>query len=326
MPASFGLAGPYRKFLIETRAAEGLPHPKLNTSPTLALAKFPPVDTKDAGAVAGFVESRFTAMFPDASLDCLRRIFRDVVDWFSGRHPDFLANDVGYHDLEHTLQASVCLTLLLEGRHQAGVEPRIDPRQFELAQAAMLLHDTGYLKLRSDVSGTGAKYTFCHVLRSCAFAASYLPTMGANDQEIEAVLGAINCTGPAKEISRLFFREPVERVIGCGIATADYLGQMAAPDYPDELEILFREFQESDDFIHLPPERRMFKSASDLVERTPAFWQKFVFRKLESDFQSMYRFLAHPYPHGPNPYLDAIEKNIAEIRRRAGATVAAAAK
>lgn len=277
---------------------------------------FPPVDTKNATAVAAFVEEKFASMYPGASLAWLTTIFRDIEELFTGKNPDYSASDVRYHDLEHTLQATVCLVLLLEGRHQALVEPRVDPRQFELALSAVLLHDAGYLKLHSDNVGTGAKYTFCHVLRSCAFAASYLPTLGANDHEIEAVLGAINCTGPTKEISRLHFREPVERVIGCALATADYLGQMAAADYPDELDILFEEFQESDDFIHLPASRRVFKSAADLKQRTPLFWQKFVMRKLESDFQAMYRFLARPFPHGPNPYLEAVERNIAEIKRR----------
>ena len=277
---------------------------------------FPPVDTKDPTAVALFVEGIFAQMHPGANADWLRRIFGDVADLFTGRHPDYAPIDVRYHDLEHTLQATVCLTLLLEGRHAAGVEPRVSARQFELAMAGVLLHDAGYLKLRSDRAGTGAKYTFCHVLRSCAFAASYLPTLGVTDREVEAVLGAISCTGPTKEMSRLYFREPVERVIGCALATADYLGQMAAADYPDELEILFNEFQESDDFIHLPAARRAFKSAQELSDRTPLFWQKFVLRKLESDFQGMYRFLARPCPEGANPYLEAVERNIAEIKRR----------
>jgi hypothetical protein len=277
---------------------------------------FPPVDTKNAPAVADFVEEKFAAMYPDASLVWLRRIFGDIETLFTGRHPDYAPVDLKYHDLEHTLQATVCLVLLLEGRHAAKVEPHVDARQFELAISAVLLHDSGYLKLRSDNVGTGAKYTFCHVLRSCSFTASYLPTLGANDVEVEAVLGAINCTGPTKEISRLYFRDQVQKVIGCALASADYLGQMAASDYPDELEILYHEFQESDDFIHLPPNRRAFRSAADLIERTPLFWQKFVLPKLESDFQAVYRFLARPYPHGPNPYLEAVERNMIKIRNR----------
>ncbi|MSU22909.1 MAG: hypothetical protein EXS32_03700 [Opitutus sp.] len=277
---------------------------------------FPLVDTKNPQAIAAFTERAFAAMYPDASHVWLRTIFRDMEKLFSGRHPDYGPVDLHYHDFEHTLEATLCLVLLLEGRHAAGVAPRLNSRQFELALASVLLHDAGYLKLRSDTSGTGAKYTFCHVLRSCAFAASYLPVLGANNYEVEAVLGAINCTGPTKEISRLRFREPLEKIVGCSLATADFLGQMAAADYPDELEILFDEFQESDDFIHLPPSRRAFKSCDELKMRTPLFWAKFVLPKLESDFQAVYRFLARPYPHGRNAYLEAIEQNIGIIKQR----------
>lgn len=287
---------------------------------------FPPVDTKNAAAVWALVRTKFAQMYPGASLQWLEKLFGDMENLFSGRNPDYGAVDLRYHDFEHTLQATVCITLLLEGRDLAAVEPRLTPRQFELALSSVLLHDAGYIKLRSDTQGTGAKYTFCHVLRSCAFAASYLPTLGASDYEVEAVLGAINCTGPTKEISRLFFREPVERVIGCALATSDYLGQMAAADYPDELEILFNEFQESDDFIHLAPARRAFKSATDLADKTPFFWQKIVLPKLESDFQAVYRFLARPYPHGTNAYFEAVEKNIAKIKQRNLARAGAAAK
>lgn len=285
-----------------------------------------PVDTKNATAVAAFVEKKFSKMYPGASLQWLHTIFKDMDDLFSGRHPEFAAVDLKYHDLEHTLQATVCMVLLLEGRHSAEVEPRLNARQFELGLSAVLLHDAGYMKLRSDTQGTGAKYTFCHVLRSCSFAAAYLPTLGANDYEVEAVLGAINCTGPTKEISRLKFREPYERVVGCALATADYLGQMSAADYPDELDILYHEFKESDDFIHLPASRRAFKSKEELAERTPLFWKKFVLPKLESDFQAVYRFLSRPYPQGPNPYIQAVEKNIATIKRRNAARLSRKAK
>jgi hypothetical protein len=280
---------------------------------------FPAVDTKDAVAVEGFVEKMFAATYPGASLAWLKHIFRDMRQLFEGRHPDYAAVDIRYHDFEHTLQATVCLTLILEGHFAARVEPTVNARQFELAVASALLHDSGYLKLRSDTNGTCAKFTYCHVLRSCAFAASYLPSLGANPVEIEAVLGAINCTGPTKEISRLHFRAPVDRIIGCALATADYLGQMAAPEYPDKLEILYNEFRESDDYIHLPASQRAFKSAADLIARTPIFWHKFVRAKLESDFQALYRFLARPYPTGPNPYIDAVEKNIAVIEARLAA-------
>lgn len=278
-----------------------------------------PVDTKNPVAVADFVIGKFKAIYPQTRWVWLGRVFEEMEGLFNGRHPEYAPIDLRYHDFEHTLQATTCIAQLFEGRAMARVEPRLDSRHFELGVAAALLHDTGYLKLRSDSQGTGAKYTFCHVVRSCGFAASYLPTLGADDYEVEAVMGAINCTGPSNEMTRLRFRHPVEHMTGCALATADFLGQMAAPEYPDELEILFEEFRESDTFLHMPAERRMFKSARDLVEKTPAFWERFVFPKLKTDCQSVYRFLSRPSPDGPNVYVDAVERNIRIIKARIAA-------
>jgi hypothetical protein len=277
---------------------------------------FPPVDTKDAAAVAKFVTGKFETLYPGDSPAWIERLLRDVVELFDGRHDDYQAIDLRYHDLEHTLQATVCMALLLQGTRRAPNGPTISRRQFELAIAAVLLHDSGYLKLRSDLSGTGAKYTYCHVLRSCAFAASYLPRLGASETEILGVLGAINCTGPTKEIRGLYFHDSLERFIGCALATADYLGQMASPDYPDELEYLYAEFAESDDYLQVPVAQRPFRCAEDLITRTPAFWRNVVRAKLEEDFQGAYRYLADPHPGGPNAYMDAVDANIVLIEAR----------
>jgi hypothetical protein len=56
-----------------------------------------------------------------------------------------------------------------------------------------------------------------------------------------------------------------------------------------------------------------------LIEKTPDFWTAFVRPKLEKDFEGVFRFLASPYPDGPNPYVDAIEHNIALVRTRIAA-------
>jgi hypothetical protein len=138
--------------------------------------------------------------------------------------------------------------------------------------------------------------------------------------DVQAVLGAINGTGPTTEIGRLRFREPIEHVLGSALATADFLGQMSAPDYPAKLPVLFEEFRESDEFLNLPVERRAFTSAKDLIERTPGFWEHFVRPRLNTEFGAMYRFLARPYPAGANCYLEAVERNIAAIRHQIHAT------
>jgi hypothetical protein len=279
------------------------------------LTLMPPVDTKNPSAVTTLVRTIFLGLFPGAIPTFLDRAFQEVELLFAGRHPGYQAIDLRYHDFEHTLQATVCLALLLEGAQQSGEIEKLTPRQYELAIAAALLHDSGYLKVRTDEGGTGAKYTLTHVLRSCAFAASYLPTLGVNEKEIAGVLGAINCTGANNEIGRLKFDDPTDVFIGCALATADLLGQMAAPDYPHKLEVLYGEFRESDEFVAVPRDRRRFKSPQDLVLKTPHFWTQVIRPRLDQDFKAVYRFLARPYPGGPNEYLDAVERNIAIVRR-----------
>jgi hypothetical protein len=279
----------------------------------------PTVDFENSFAVAAFVRARLTAMYPAASDALLQRMFGDVDAMFAGRHPAYAKNDLRYHNLRHTLMAAVCMAVLLDGRHLAGDGVPLKERDFELAIAAVLLHDSGYLKLKGDTGGTGAKYGFCHILRSCSFAASYLPELGANDVEIEGVLSAINCTGPNSEIGRLRFRDPVSRIIGCALATADFMGQLSDPLYPEKLGDLYREFSESDDYSNVPIERRVFRSESDLVCRTPGFWINFVKPKLENDFQGVYRYLARPFPSGKNDYLEAIDANLAKINRQIAA-------
>jgi hypothetical protein len=275
-------------------------------------------DTTNAAAVAEMAERTFGRLFPGADPKLVRQLFADTDDIFNGRYLDYQAVDLKYHDYRHTLQVTVCFIDLLVGRHAAGEPPALSARHFEIGLAAALLHDSGYLKTRTDTTGTGAKYTFCHVLRSCALAATFLPTRGFNLDEIETVLGAIRRTGPAPIGGLSRFRSAEEQFLSCAVASCDYLAQMAASDYPDELDILYAEFKESDDFVGLPAHRRTFQSAADLATRTPAFWKKIVKPKLEKEFGNLYRLLA--LPNGTHPYLDAIEKNLALIAERARST------
>ncbi len=271
---------------------------------------FPQVDTKSPSAVTAVARATFLHHHPGSDTDIIDALFRDVEDMFAGRYLDYLPLDMRYHDQEHTLQAVLCLMQLLEGRYRAKATPALTPRNFELALASALLHDTGYLKLRSDREGTGAKYTLVHVIRSCAFAASYMPSLGFNSDEVDAVVSAIRCTGPRSNIAHLQFPGEIEHFLGCALATADFLGQMAAPDYVDEIAFLYAEFEESDNYFNIPRELRLYRSVRDLIAKTPVFWEKFVLPKINNDFLGVYRFLADPYPGGPNPYIAAIEQNM----------------
>lgn len=276
---------------------------------------FPHTDTTNPIAVAQAVEEVQRRLYPGHPHTLVRQLFADVQAMFEGRYHDYLPIDLRYHDFQHTLQATLCMAELIAGRATAGAEPVLSARDFECGLAAVALHDTGYLKLRGDRTGTGAKYTYTHVLRSCSFAASYLPTLGFSREELNIALNAIGCTGPTSSLYPIAFGTAAERIVGSCVATADFLGQMAAPDYPDELGILYAEFEESDDFLRVPRDRRVFKSADDLIARTPEFWHTHVLPKLNGAFEGVYRFLAEPFPDGPNRYLEAIERNLSQLQR-----------
>lgn len=96
--------------------------------------------------------------------------------------------------------------------------------------------------------------------------------------------------------------------------TADYVSPMAAPECSANLPALYRAFEESDDNLEVPRDQRVFKSEHDLLNLTPLFWTKVVEPELLEDFNAVYRYPDRPFPEGPNPYLESIERNLSLVR------------
>jgi hypothetical protein len=278
---------------------------------------YPPVPTKDPTAVEVEVQATYLALFPKGDRLFVTRVFGWAIECFTGNYRDYLPVDARYHDFEHTLQGTLCLTRLLRAREVTGAEPALTERVFQLVILAILFHDTGYLKRRTDTEGTGAKYTVTHVARSADFAAELLAANGYSRSDIQAVQNMILCTGISANLSAIAFQSELEKVAGFALATADLLGQMAAEDYVDKLPVLYEEFaeaaafsQEENSFV------ASFSSATDLIQRTPLFWEQFVLKRLDRDFKGLYRFLNIPYPDGTNHYLDRIAANLEKLRER----------
>ena len=269
------------------------------------------VDTKNPAAVTKVVKAAFAGIGAEESFPLLTRLFADVTDMFEGRYAGYRAVDMHYHNYEHTMQATVCLVNILQGRSRSFDRPVLLARDWELAVMAVLLHDSGFLKKTDDLSGTGAKYTFVHERRSCDFAREYLPRMGVTATEIEDICAAIICTGPRGKISQIPFSRDEARQMAFILVTADSLAQMSAADYLEKLPILYREFQEAFDFEQIPPEKRPYHSLTDLLEKSPVFWSNYVRPLLDFEAGGVYRYLGQP-----NPYLQAVEENLAELRRR----------
>ncbi len=275
----------------------------------------PLIDTKNVGVVEEEVQSAYQFMFPGGSWEFVATAFRWSLDAFHGRFPGYLPIDARYHDLEHTLQGVTCMVGILQGYHTAGATPKITRKDFELGLYAILLHDTGYLKRKEDPDGTGAKYTLVHVKRSMDFAAALLRQHGFSAAEIKSVQNMISCTGVNVDLSSVPFQSETERIVGFALGTGDLLGQMAADDYVAKLPILFDEFAEAQRYSGGTGGARIgFSSAGDLMRKTPMFWENYVKPKIKGDFQGLYKYLNHPYPDGPNLYLDRIETNIRKIQ------------
>ena len=280
-----------------------------------------PVDTKDPVAVEHEVQAVYLAMFPQGDPKFVSTALVWIQDCFAGRYKDYQASDARYHDLEHTLQGTLCMARLLHGRHLAYATPAVTLSAYQLGLLAILFHDAGYLKKQGDSGGTGAKYTLTHVTRSVQFAGEFLEEKGFPLKDILSVQNMIRCTGVNVDLSRIPFQNELEQTVGFALGTADLLGQMAAEDYVEKLPTLFSEFDESARFY----EGKMaltesFSSAADLVRKTPHFWRHYVLPKITNEFWGLYRFLNQPYPGGPNDYLQRIEANIAKLQQQLAVT------
>jgi predicted metal-dependent HD superfamily phosphohydrolase len=291
----------------------GLPHRGQTLSDVFEMVPPHPIDTKNPSAVAGMVKEVFKSIGAETSGKLIDRLFADNTDMFTGRYPGYQGSDMKYHNHEHTMQAAVCLVHLLEGRNNSTDKPVLTVRDWELALMSALLHDCGYLKATDDREGTGAKYTFVHERRSCDFARQYLPRMGATSTEIEDICAAILCTGPQSKLSQITFHREEARLYAFLLVTADYLAQMSAADYVPKLPHLFLEFQEAYEFEGIAPEKRLYRKLDEMLAMTPNFWERIVKPLLDFEAGGVHRYLATVGQ--PNPYLQAVEANIAEVRR-----------
>lgn len=283
------------------------------------------IPTRDPTAVAGEVQKIYLRMFPNAGVFFVPQVFGWAIDSFTGHFGEYQPVDTRYHDFEHTLQGTLCLARLLYGRHGAEAKPELNVKYFELGLIAILLHDTGYLKKWDDIHGTGAKYTATHVDRSTEFAAQLLKEKKFTREDIRAVQNMIRCTGVDAALDKIPFENELEKITGFALGTADLVGQMAAEDYVDKLPVLYDEFAEAE--AHSGPGFITgFTSAEDLMQKTPVFWKKIVFGKLEHEFGGLYQFLNSPYPHGPNAYLNRIEANVEQLKQRTPARLPGSAR
>jgi hypothetical protein len=243
-------------------------------------------------------------------------LIRFSFELFHGNTPRFQPCDTAFHDFDHTMQATAVVSDLLQAHRHNPVIARLTLRDWELAIAAIVFHDTGYLKRRGDSDGSGAKYSSIHVGRSCFHAWDLLPGFGFTNEELRKIQNAICATGISVRMDQIPFRDPSEWLIGAIVATGDMLGQMAAEDYPERLAGLYLEFREATAFSRLEGAGLgMYRSLLDLLNGTEKFYYAYVTQVLDQEWRGVYRVLDDPY--GNNCYITRIRTNLARIKSMA---------
>jgi hypothetical protein len=228
---------------------------------------------------------------------------------FHGHHPKFEACDTAFHDFDHTMQAGEAVLQLLSARDRLGDEDGFSNREWEIALASILLHDSGFLKCRDDHQGSGAKHASIHVGRSCFLAWDLLPDFGFQKDEIRLVQYAICATALGARMNQIGFRSRSEFLVGALVATGDMLGQMAAEDYPERLPGLYLELREAALYSRLEKSGpTVYRNLLELLTGTDKFYSGYVTKILDSEWGGVHRWLEKA--DGSNPYLERIERNV----------------
>ena len=225
------------------------------------------------------------------------------------------------HDLQHVLEVTLAMARLLDGYERSrGEDSRhIPERLFELGVICALYHDIGYIRRAGDTKHrNGAEYTRVHVSRGARFLRSYLPIIGL--PEFADVAGQIvHYTGYERPVSSIRMPDPIFRLLGSLLGSADIIAQMSDRCYLEKCrDRLYPEFV-AGGIARTRTERGeevvLFESAQDLLRKTPGFFQTAT-RRLDVDLGGAYRY-AQTHFGGQNLYMDAVRQNIRFVEKSA---------
>ena len=180
--------------------------------------------------------------YPPETFSPVERLYEIILDLFNGDFPGYQGCSTEYHDLTHTLDVFLAAARLVDGLNYSEI-PLTKATVVNLLCAA-LMHDSGYIKIIGDNTGTGAKYTKTHVQRSCQFIYDNGTTLGFSEEDKDQIAGLISCTGLSGNAGKdLINSEDI--IAGNILGTADLLGQMADRAYLEKLLFLYYEFKEA---------------------------------------------------------------------------------
>jgi len=228
---------------------------------------------------------------------------------FQGEYPGYQACSTDYHDIFHTLDATLAFVRIVHGASLAG--KKYKSWDIFLGVLATLFHDTGYILPVSDKSGTGAKHTLNHVELSVDFVEKYLQTKGSySDLDFEKIAAMIRCTGVSIDLTRIKFPSKEIEDLGKILGAADLIGQMSDRNYLEKLLFLVKEFDEG----KVPG----FEGELDLFKKTISF-KKDAELRLSKTLGGFHKYVhlhfKHRYNIDEDLYQEAIDHHIAYLEK-----------
>lgn len=266
------------------------------------------IRTTEPTAVGAEVARLFQDLYPRSSPRPIERAFADAVRLYRGAHPRFHPCDTPYHDLQHVLDVTLAQARLMDGyeRSRSGPPPLPAPL-FTVGVVCALLHDVGYLRRRADRRhGNGAEYTLTRASRGAGVVAAYLRGTGLG-RYAHSAAALLHYTGYERSAESIRVDHPVLRRIGQMLGSADILAQMADRCYLEKCrDRLYPEF------VAGGVARALFRSAGDLVRKTPAFFHSAA-QRLDLQLARAHEYAARHFG-GQNLYLEEIHKNVRHAR------------
>ena len=270
------------------------------------------IQTTDARAVHREIARLFRLLYPGAVHVAMDRGFEDVAKIYVGEYPGYQACDTSYHNLQHVMDVTLAMARLMDGyeRSRDGT-PALGVRFFQLGVIVGLFHDIGYLRKATDTTArNGAEYTLNHVSRGAAFLRSYVHEIGLGECAEEAA-ELIHFTGFEKRVADILIQDPVLRMLGSLLGSADIIAQMSDRCYLEKCrDRLYPEFVAGGIAVKktVQGDEVVFHSGDDLVNKTPAFFESAV-QRLEVDLGGAYNYAATHFG-GFNLYMHAATKNV----------------
>lgn len=276
------------------------------------------VRVSSVDAVREAVEELFSLACPGAAFDPLWMAFHDFRRLFRGQFEGYVGCDTLYHDQQHSLDVTLAMARLLAGYQQScAAADRLSVERVMMGLVCALFHDAGYIRRIGERQRNGAELTNCHIARGAEFLGSYLPRIGLS-ASVPAARQIVHFTGYEISFNDLELDDPRDSIVGHLLGTADMLAQMADRCYLEKCrDRLYGEFVLAGVAVELTGghERLVrYASGNDLLRKTPGFWEESARARLEQSFNRAYRYM-EPLFNGQNPYMLAIEHNMAYLRR-----------